>query len=222
MSLCAALGLDLATEIEVEENISLATDIQPLVIDFSSRPEYQLLEQNVKAKRLAVRQARADMLPTLALSAQYSKYGRAYMKGEQNGYAYKTEITGNSPMLMATLSVPLWHWGKELNKVKRARLDYANAQLDLRKNTRLLAIENQQALHNLQDSRQMITTAQVGLCLSEDNLRNLRLRYDNAMATLTDLIDAYSQWQEARSNLIEAQTQYKIHEMEYRRVTGLL
>lgn len=64
MSLCAALGLDLATEIEVEENISLATDIQPLVIDFSSRPEYQLLEQNVKAKRLAVRQARADMLPT--------------------------------------------------------------------------------------------------------------------------------------------------------------
>ena len=184
MSLCAALGLDLATEIEVEENISLATDIQPLVIDFSSRPEYQLLEQN--------------------------------------GYAYKTEITGNSPMLMATLSVPLWHWGKELNKVKRARLNYANAQLDLRKSTRLLAIENQQALHNLQDSRQMITTAQVGLCLSEDNLRYLRLRYDNAMATLTDLLDAYSQWQEARSNLIEAQTQYKIHEMEYRRVTGLL
>lgn len=222
MSLCAALGLDLTTEIEVEENISLATDIQPQAADPSSRPEYQLLEQNVKAEQLAVRQARAEMLPTLALSAQYSKYGRAYMKGEQNGYAYKTEISGNSPVLMATLSIPLWHWGKELNKVKRARLDYANAQLDLRKNTRLLTIENQQALQNLQDSRQMITTAQAGLCQSEDNLRNQRLRYDNAMATLTDLLDAYSQWQEARSNLIEAQTQYKIYETEYLRVNGLL
>jgi len=222
MSLCAALGLDFTTEIEVEENISLASDISPLTSDLSQRPEYRLLEQNVKAKQLAVRQTRADMLPTLALSAQYSKYGWAYMKGEQDGYSYKTEISGNSPVLMATLSVPLWHWGKELNKVKRAKLDYANAQLDLQKNTRLLAIENQQALQNLQDSRQMITTAQAGLSQSEDNLHNLRLRYDNAMATLTDLLDAYSQWQEARSNLLEAQTQYKIYETEYMKNMGLL
>ncbi len=186
------------------------------------RPEYQLLVQNIKAKELEIRNARADMLPTLALVAQYSKYGWAYMKGEQQGYSYKTEISGTSPVLMASLSVPLWHWGKEIKKVKKAKLDLANAQLDMKKNTRLLNIENEQARQNLQDSYRMIASARLGLDQAEDNLHDMRLRYDNAMSTLTDLLDAYSQWQQARSNYIEAQTQYKIYETVYMKVTGVL
>lgn len=224
MSLCAALGIDLATQVDVEdissETFAVDSSLTACSPSLATRPEYRLLEQNVKAKQLEIRQARADMLPTFALSAQYSRYGWAYMKGVQEGYSYKTEISGNSPILMATLSIPLWHWGKEQNKVRRAKLEHVNAQLDLQKNARLLAIENQQTLQNLQDSRKMIATAQLGLSQSDDNLRNMRLRFDNSMGTLTDLLDAYSQWQEARSNLIEARTQYKIYETEYRRIIG--
>lgn len=42
------------------------------------------------------------------------------------------------------------------------------------------------------------------------------------LCTLTDLLDAQAQWQQARSNLIEAETQYKIYGTEYLRVTGRL
>ena len=42
------------------------------------------------------------------------------------------------------------------------------------------------------------------------------------MATLTDLLDAQTQWQQAESNLIEAQTQYRIYQTEYLRSTGRL
>ena len=42
------------------------------------------------------------------------------------------------------------------------------------------------------------------------------------MSPLTDLLDAQSQWQEAESNLIEAQAQYKIYETEYLRAIGRL
>jgi outer membrane protein TolC len=47
-------------------------------------------------------------------------------------------------------------------------------------------------------------------------------RYENAMSTLTDLLDAQSQWQQAQSNLIEAQTQYKIYQTEYLKAVGRL
>ena len=47
-------------------------------------------------------------------------------------------------------------------------------------------------------------------------------RYDVSMCTLTDLLDAQTQWQQAESNFIEAQTQYKIYETEYKRTTGRL
>ena len=224
MALCAALGLDLSTKFDTDEtDISIPDDLQTeRMPDINMRPEYQLLVQNIKAKELEIRNVRAGMLPTLALVAQYSKYGWAYMKGEQQGYSYKTEISGTSPVLMASLSVPLWHWGKETKKVKKAKLDLANAQLDMKKNTRLLNIENEQARQNLQDSYRMIASARLGLNQAEDNLHTLRLRYDNAMSTLTDLLDAYSQWQQARSNYIEAQTQYKIYETVYMKVTGVL
>lgn len=224
MALCAALGLDLSMQFETDEkDINVPDKLQTVeTSDINVRPEYQLLVQNIKAKELEIRNARAGMLPTLALVAQYSRYGWAYLKGEQQGYSYKTELSGTSPVLMASLSVPLWHWGKEIKKVKKAKLDLENAQLDMKKNRRLLSIENEQARQNLQDSYRMIASARLGLNQAEDNLRNLRLRYENSMSTLTDLLDAYSQWQQARSNYIEAQTQYKIYETVYMKVTGIL
>ena len=68
----------------------------------------------------------------------------------------------------------------------------------------------------------MVEVATLGMSDSEENLRIMQNKYDNDMATMTDLLDAYSQWQQARSNLIEAQTQYKIYETECLSVTGKL
>ena len=224
MALSAALGLDLSTQFETDDaDLSIPDNLQPIEPSIlSSRPEYRLLEQNIKAKELDIRQARSKMLPTLALVGQYSKYGWAYLKGEQQGYSYKTEISGTSPVLMASLSVPIWHWGKEYKGVKKAKLELANAQLDMKKNTRLLSIENQEAIQNVQNSFHMIASARQGLTEAEDNLRMMQLRYENSMSTLTDLLDTFSQWQQAKSNYIEAQTRYKIYETQYLKVTGQL
>lgn len=222
MSLCASLGLDLATQFDIDDaDLAISTFNTPhSTFHIQLSPDYQLLQQSVKAKELEIRKARAGYLPKLALSAQYSQYGWAYMKGQQDGYSYKSEISGGAPALMATLSVPLWHWGKEAKRIKKAKFDLQNAQLDLQKNARLLSIQNQQALLNMQDSYRLIDTAERGLAQATDNLKNQRLRFDNSMATLTDLLDAHSQWQEAESNLIEAKTQYRIYESEYKKLMG--
>ena len=83
-------------------------------------------------------------------------------------------------------------------------------------------IEVQQAIQNMQDGYKLIHTAEKGLQQADENLRVMRSRYAASMAPLTDLLDAQSQWQQAESNLIEAQTQYKIYETEYLRATGTL
>ena len=66
----------------------------------------------------------------------------------------------------------------------------------------------------------MVETARIGQQQADENLRVMRQKYDAQMATMTDLLDAQAQWQQARSNRIEAETQYKIYETEYLRVTG--
>jgi len=50
----------------------------------------------------------------------------------------------------------------------------------------------------------------------------MREKYDENYCTLTDLLDAQSQWQQAECNLIEAKTQYKISESEYLKAIGKL
>ena len=79
-----------------------------------------------------------------------------------------------------------------------------------------------QAVLNLTDGQRMLETAQLGQQQADENLRVMRQKYDNQYCTMTDLLDAQSQWHQARSNLIEAQTQQKINETEYLRVTGQL
>ena len=107
-------------------------------------------------------------------------------------------------------------------KVRKARYELENAQLELEKNRKLLSLEAEQAANNLEESVFMIETAIAGVKHADENLRVTRNRYCAAMATLAELLDSQSQWQQAKSNLIEAKTQYKIYEVQYLRATGAL
>ncbi len=112
--------------------------------------------------------------------------------------------------------------GAGSQKIKKARLEVRNAELDLAQNERLLTIEARQAALNLREGYMLIGSVRLSVEHATESLRVMRQRYDLQMCSLGDLLDAHAQWQQAESNLIEAQTQYKIHETEYLRATGNL
>ena len=135
---------------------------------------------------------------------------------------YTQEFRDGIGIAMISVKIPIFHWGEGRKKVRKARYDLQNSQLDLQKNSRLMSIEVQQAIRNVEDGYRLIATAEYGLAQAVENLRVMRNRYVASMATLTDLLDAQTQWQQAESNLIEAQTQYRIYQTEYLRSTGRL
>lgn len=223
MSLCSTLGIDIHTSIQATEKDMEITAPQRLEGTIFTRPEYRLLVNQIEAKEQQIKVVRADILPTFGISAQYSYYGNLKLVGRaEDGSLFKQEYKGGSPMLMASISIPLFRWGKGLKGIKKAKLDYQNAQLDLQRNERLLTIELQQAIQNVTDGYNLVETAAMGMIQATENLRNMQNNYDVNMCTLTDLLDAQTQWQEAYSNQIEAKTQYKIYESEYLRVSGQL
>ena len=123
---------------------------------------------------------------------------------------------------MLAVKIPIFHWNEGRNKVRKAQFDLDNARLEMQKNSRLLDLEVQQAIRNVEDGFRLIEAADLAFRQAEENLRVMQNRYAASMAPLTDLLDAQSQWQQASSNLIEAQTQYKIYETDYLRATGKL
>ena len=227
LALCNVLGCELDTQIAPTDTVISASPAYTFDADISLRPEVRLLEKQVEAAEEQVKMTRSDLLPTVGLSAGYLYYGNVKLKGysqdpQGNPVPFTQKFNDGLPMVMASVSIPLFRWGSGLKKVKKAKLDVENARLAQQKNMRLLSIEATQAAQNLENSYLLIETANSGAREAEDNLRIQHDRYLNGMATLTDLLNAQSGWQQAQSNLIDAQTQHKICETEYLRVTGRL
>ena len=227
LSLCHVLGQPMDTEIVATDTLIQAIAPTRLDENIASRPELRLLLKQVEAREQQVKSARGDILPQIGLSAGYTWYGNIKLNGltadaQGNYIPFTQKLDDGIGLVMASVSIPLFHWGEGLKKVKKAKLDLVNARLDLQQNARLLSIEARQAVQNLTDGYNLVQTAELGSRQAEENLRVMRDRYAQGLSTLTDLLDAQSQWQQAESNRIEALAQYKIYETEYLRCTGRL
>lgn len=226
-SLCNVVGIELGTPIIATDTVIAVSVPVNLADDISSRPELKLLEKQVYIQKQQVKSTRADFLPSLALMAQYYDFGNMKLKGiADDGVGgqipYTQNVHDNGSFFMLSLNVPLFHWGEGQKKVKRAKLQVQSSLLDLQQNKRLLTIELRQAIQNLTDGYRLVQTAEVGFKQAEENLRVMNKRFYVDMCSLTDLLDAQTLWQEARSNQIEARTQYKLYESDYLRAAGLL
>ena len=228
MALCNVIGADLDTRIIPTDTVIAVTPPEYTDESIELRPELHLLQKQIEAGEQQIRMARSEILPSVALMGGYLYYGNIKMKSlvadpTSGAYVpYTQEFKDGFAAAMLSVSVPLFHWGAGLKKVKKAKLDLENNRLALQKNSRLLSIEVRQALRNLTDSYTMIETTELGCRQAEANLQNMNTRYEASMCSLTDLLDAQAQWQQALSNRIEAQTQYKIYETDYLRATGRL
>ena len=227
LSLCNAIGADFGSRIVPTDTVLEIRMPSSLDSSIDNRPELKLLQKNVEVQEQQIKVTRADFLPSFALSAGYMYFGNVKMNGAATGpngemIPFSQSFDSGYTSAMATLSIPIFHWGEGAKKVKKAKLERENAQLDLHEKSRLMTIEAEQAVRNLSDSYGMVETSRLALEQAEASLRTVRNRYDAGMATLTDLLDAQSQWQQNLSNCIEAQTQFKINETEYLRVTGKL
>jgi outer membrane protein TolC len=217
MSLCRVVGLPFETKIVVTDTVIEYTP--NLLLDFgaediSQRPEYALLSKQVTMEEEQIKLKRADFLPTLGLSAGYS-----YLGGIKFG---DNTLSSDGFNVMASLKIPLFHWGEGKHKIASAQLTREMKQLELEKNSQLLQLETEQAKLNLQDALLRIRICENALQQTAENLKLSQNRYEFGAELMTDLLIAQTQWQEAYSNLIEAKTDFKLKETNYLRVTGKL
>lgn len=227
MALCNAIGVDLETQITVTDSLPSPEVPESLVPDIAQRPELQMLEMQVKATEEQIKMTRADYLPTVGLSLGYNYYGNIKMKGSVDVgggmlVPFTQEYRDGIFMGVLAVDIPIFHWGEGHKKIKRARLEAENARTSLEHNRDLMELESRQAAINLTDGRNMIATADIALRQAEENLRVMQNRYDESMATLTDLLDAQTQWHQAQSNRIEALTQFQIYLTAWQKANGRL
>lgn len=227
MALCRAIGVADTVQIHPTEKITGERDLPSMDFDVSDRPETIILDKNISIKQLQTKMTRADFLPTVGLQIGWSAYGNIKMKSwaqDPTGNLIPVNSTINDNNFTGVLSVqiPIFHWGEGIKKVRRAKLEEENARLMLDHNSRLMQLEARQNYNNIVTGLELIKSARKAMEEADENLRIMREQYEAGLNTLTDLLEAQSQWQSSYSNLIEAHTQYRISEVDYLRSTGKL
>ena len=227
LALCRVIGVEDTTKIFPTENLSETFIYNDKFAGIDSSPELHLAQKNIEAKRYDMKMILGDYLPTIGLQIGWNAFGNLKMKSmveapDGNFYPYTSTMTYNGLMGAISLSVPIFHWGEGYRKVKKAKLEIQNAELSLEKNRKLLGLQAKQTFNNYNDGVELIKSATTAFEEAQQNLELMQAQYEIGLITLTDLLEAQSQWHTSVSNLIEAKTQYRINRVEYLRVVGLL
>lgn len=216
MALCRQLGLAFDTPVVTTDSTlnkgwTFPGGTNPGV---TGRPEYRLMQQQVEMAAHQLKLAKAAFLPVAGISLGYS-----YVGGIEFG---TVDYDSSNASVMASLKIPLFHWGEGKKKQMSAQHDIEIRKSELKRNVSLMALEIEQARLNLEDARLRAGLVQKNLVQAEENLRVNRDNFEVGMGVLSDLLEAQALWQSARSDLIEAGADLKLKETAYLRATGEL
>ena len=169
--------------------------------------EYAMMEQNVKANRLKYKMTVGQNLPTVAVGGGYM-YDDLMDKSHQFWVGF------------ATVSIPLSGWWGGSHEMKKQRLAVRNAENTLKDNGQLLVIDMENKWNDMNDAYRKIGIAMESIAQAEENLRLHNDYYRAGTATMSDLLEAQTLYQNSRSAYVEAYADYQIKKREYLQATG--
>lgn len=219
MDLCRVTGLPFDTRIIITDTlqdaeIAIPASVNPEPARPENRPEYQLLLKKIGMQDHQIRMERAEFLPTAGIRAGYNHIGGVELSG--------TSFENTSFNVMASVSIPLFHWGEGIQKIKAARLEKEIRETELTKYHQLMLLEAEQARLNLILAAERIRMSKEALEQANENLRVCRDNYEVGMGTMSDLLIAQTQWQQAYSEMIDARSDYKMNETAWLKISGKL
>jgi outer membrane protein TolC len=216
MNLCRIMGIPLTSAIAIDEPVD---DRHAVAISratgFTARPEYAILEKQVEIKNRQVALVRSDFLPNVGIVANYG-----YMRGlELNGSPL---IDRASFSALLSVSIPLFHWGEGMNKIRAAKTEKQIMQLQRDDLNEKMELELQKALDKCEESAMEVDLTIRALEQAEENMKTCRDHYDAGMDTLANYLEAQTLWQQASLEMINAKINRRLNETYYLKATGEL
>lgn len=198
------IDIDTTLNKEIISPEQLACDVQTAL---ESRNETQLLDIWVQKSVLERKIAFADMLPILAIGATAS---HSKILDDWN-----SRVTG-----FVAIQVPLSTLWSERHEYKRRKIEEQKA-IDFRKDKReMISLQIQDAYDNLTSTYQQTQIAQKSIVRAEENMRINREHYREGLSTMTNLLDAQRQQQQALTQYHTAVSEYLQAKTRYLILTG--
>lgn len=215
--------LKIISGVPVEKEITLDTAIvgkieyqQPVMSEFVLEvlPEYQLLKKQNELAGLQIESDKAAFYPNLAAFGQFT----------YSSYATELKFNdfSNTNTVGLKATIPIFSSGMRKNKVKQSQLKFQQNQEDFDLNRKYLETGYQNSVNSLLSSWSNLQDQQENKALANQVYSQVKLQFDEGMASLTDLLNVETSLLEAESLFNQQLLKYKLAEIELLKATGKL
>lgn len=180
----------------------------------NNNPELQGAFAALEAANNQLSVARAGHLPTFTVDFFYGI--------DANQYAHQDRAGFNNLGYwgIATLNVPVFSWGATQSKVKQAKLQRNQAQIELSSAQRVALSDFQSFYSEAQTSFNQLATLRNSADLAADSLRLTTLRYQSGEATALEVVDAQNTLTTAANGLHDGEVRYHVALANLQTLTG--
>jgi outer membrane protein len=199
--------LDLTTPLAVALDPAGDAEKQAL----QARPELGRIQLASQAAEAQAAAARAGYYPKIAM--------RGVFEADRQQFVRKG---GANWMFGAGLEWNLFDGHKTRATIAEARAESAVAQAGLRQFQSAVRLEVKQAQAHFEAASERLKVTEASAAQSDESLRILRNRYQNGLATVTDLLRAQLAVSDSRMRRLQAVHDQRLAAVEIQRAAGIL
>ncbi|MDR1556036.1 MAG: TolC family protein [Tannerellaceae bacterium] len=179
------------------------------------RPELRSLELATKIYKKKEQIALADMLPNIALSANYLVSNPSSFNG------FKSEFGGmfNAGVVV---KIPLSAWWEGTHKRKAARAESLIRELEYDDAREKIELQVNQSAYQVNEAQKKLAASSRNMENAEENLRHAHTGFEEGVIPALNLMEAQTAWLSASSELIDAQIEVKLTEVYLAKALGRL
>lgn len=181
---------------------------------FMNRNELKSLDLASKIYNKKERIVLADLLPTVAFSANYFVTNPNLFNGYKNDFAGMFNLG-------VIVRVPITGWWEGSYKRNAARAETRIRQLEWEDAREKIELQVNQSVYKVNEASKKLAASNRNMENAEENLRSANLGFEEGVIPALNLMAAQTAWFSARSTLIDAQIDMKLTQVYLNKALGV-
>lgn len=181
---------------------------------FMNRNELKSLDLASKIYKKKERIVLADLLPTVAFSANYFVTNPNLFNGFKNDFAGMFNLG-------VIVRVPITAWWEGSYKRNAARAETRIRQLEWEDAREKIELQVNQSVYKVNEASKKLAASNRNMENAEENLRSANLGFEEGVIPALNLMAAQTAWFSARSTLIDAQIDMKLTQVYLNKALGV-
>ena len=182
---------------------------------FMNRNELRSLDLATKIYKRKERIALAEMLPNVALAANYFVTNPNVFNGFKNDFAGMFNVG-------VMVKVPLSGWWEGTYRRNSAKAETRIKTLEWQDAREKIELQVNQSVYKVNEAGKKLIASSRNMENAEENLRRANFGFEEGVIPALNLMEAQPAWVSARSSLIDAQIEVKLTEVYLSKALGKL